>query len=132
MRTAPLGLLASLPLLLLNGCFTDAATRLAYDIEAATSRVGLADGARFTLVHRAPSKSGECAGPYKIQLDAVGLIVIWCKNADGDMTVSSHSTSYHRRFVETPETHILDKPAGESLIIDLERRDGRVIIASVK
>jgi hypothetical protein len=132
MRTALTRLLAPLPLLLLNGCFTDAATRLAYDIEAATARVAPEDGARFTLVHHVPSRSGECTGPYKIQFDAVGLIVIWCKNADGDKTVSSHSTSYHRRFVETPETHLLDKPAGESVTIFLERRDGRVIIASVK
>lgn len=118
--------------LLLGGCFTDAATRLAYDIEAGAGRVGRADGARYTLVHRVPSSVGECIGPYRVQLDKVGAIIVWCKDAAGDATVSSHSTSYHGRFVDTPETRIVDKPAKEALVIDLERRDGRIVIANVK
>jgi len=118
--------------LLLGGCLTDAATRLAYDIEAAADRVGRADGAKYTLVHRVPSSAGECVGPYRVQLDKVGAIVVWCKDAAGDKTVSSHSTSYHARFAATPETRIVDKPAKEALVIDLERRDGRVVIASVR
>jgi hypothetical protein len=132
MRKAVLRFLSVVPLLLLNGCFTDAATRLAFDIEAGAGRVGGSEGAQFSVVHRTPSRSGECSGPYKVQLDNAGLIVIWCKDATGDKTMSSHSTSYHRRFVDTPETHILDKSAGSALVIELERRDGRVVIASVR
>lgn len=132
MTSALLRLSSVLSVLLLSACFTDAATRLAFDIEAAADRVDRSEGSRYTLVHRTPSKSGECAGPYKVQLDHVGAIVIWCKDATLDKTVSSHSTSYHGRFVDTPETHILDKPAAEPLVIELERRGGRVVIASVK
>jgi hypothetical protein len=117
---------------LLSGCFTDAATRLAYDIETGTGRVGQADGASYALVHRTPSKTNECVGPYKVQLDSVGLIVIWCSDADRKQTVSSHSTSYHRRFVDTPKTYIVDKPAGEALVIELERHGSRVIISGVR
>jgi hypothetical protein len=117
---------------LLVGCVTDAATRLAYDLEAAVGRLGREDGATYTLRHRVPSKSGECVGPYRVQLDKVGAIIIWCKDAFGDKTVSSHSTSYHRRFVVTPETHILDKPASEALIIELQRRGGQAVVASVQ
>jgi hypothetical protein len=132
MKPALLRLSSVLPVLLLSACFTDAATRLACDIEAAADRVGRSEGSRFTLVHRTPSKSGQCVGPYKVQLDHVGAIVIWCKDATLDKTVSSHSTSHHGRFVDTPETHILDKSAAEPLVIELERRSGRVVIASVK
>jgi hypothetical protein len=117
---------------LLGGCFTDAATRLAYDIEAGADKVGRADGSRYTIVHRTPSKSGECTGPYKVQLDANGLIVIWCKDAARDRTVSSHSTSYHRRFVATSETFLLDKAAGEALILELERRGNLVVIGAAR
>jgi hypothetical protein len=46
--------------------------------------------------------------------------------------VSSHSTSYHGRFVETPQTYLLDKRAGDPLTIDLERRGGRVIIVDAR
>lgn len=119
-------------LLLLGGCVTDAATRLAHDIEAGAGRVGRADGARYTLVHRVPSSAGECVGPYRVQLDKVGALIVWCKDTTGDKTVSSHSTSTHARFVDTPETRIVDKPANDPLVIDLERRGGRVVIVGVK
>jgi hypothetical protein len=132
-RLVGLLLLAQLPGWV-GGCgelFTDAATRLAYDIEAGASRLGNAPGARHAIVHGTPSKSGECVGPYMIQVDKVGALVIWCKD-DAGRTVSSHSTTYHARFVDTPQTYILDKPAGEPLTIDLERRNGRAVVADVR
>lgn len=117
---------------LLAGCFTDAATRLAYDLEAAAGRVDRAEGARYTLVHKVPSAAGECTGPYRVQLDRVGAIIVWCKDAAGAATVSSHSTSYHARFVQTAETFIVDKPAGEPLVVQLERRGGAVTIVAAR
>jgi len=110
---------------------TDPATRLAYDIEAGADQLGSDSGATFSILHAAPSKSGECIGPYKIQLDKVGAMIIWCKDAAGE-TVSSHSTTYHAHFVETPETFLIDKGAGEALIIDLERRGGQTVIVDVR
>jgi hypothetical protein len=112
------------------GIGTDAATRIAYDIEAGEGRLGRQAGARYSIEHKVPSRSGECVGPYKVQFDKVGALVIWCMDADGN-TVSSHSTSYHARFVDTPRTWILDKPARATLTIDLERRGDRAVIADV-
>ena len=132
MRTALQTSTSVLTVLLLAGCVTDAATRLAYDIEHGAGSVGRADGTRYTLVHRVPSSASECVGPYRVQLDKVGAIIVWCKDAAGDTTVSSHSTSYHARFVDTVETRIVDKPAKEALVIDLERRGGRVVIVGVR
>jgi hypothetical protein len=120
-------------LTVMTGCDigTDAATRLAYDIEAGTSRLGKEAGAKYSIEHKTPSKAGECAGPYTVQLDKVGAIIIWCRDAAGK-TVSSHSTSYHARFVDTPQTFILEKPAGGTVTIDLERRDDRAVLVSVR
>ena len=132
MRTALQTSTSVLTVLLLAGCVTDAATRLAYDIEHGAGRVGRANGALYTLVHRVPSSASECVGPYRVQLDKVGAIIVWCKDAVGATTVSSHSTSYHARFVDTVETRIVDKPAKEALVIDLERRGGRVVIVGVR
>jgi hypothetical protein len=127
-----------LPLLIslaaaLTGCDigTDAATRLAYDIEAGVGRLGGDDGARASIRHRTPSKSGECTGPYTVQIDKAGALIIWCKD-DAGHTVSSHSTSYHARFVDTPRTYILDKPAGATLTIDIERQGGRAVVTDVR
>ena len=116
-----------------TGCdvATDPATRRAYELEAGTGRLGREAGATYTVQHNQPSKSGECIGPYKVQLDRVGALIVWCNDASGH-TVSSHSTSYHARFVETPQTYILEKPASTVLTIDLERRNGRAVITNVR
>jgi hypothetical protein len=113
------------------GCdaFTDPATRIAYDIEAGASHLGKEAGAKYGIQHHTPSKSGECVGPYTVQLDKVGALVIWCKDETGK-TVSSHSTSYHARFVDTPQTYILQKPAGSTLKIEIERRGGRAVVTN--
>jgi len=115
------------------GCdvWTDAATRLAYDIEAGAGRLGTQSGAKYSIRHNTPSKAGECTGPYTVQVDKVGALVIWCKDATG-RTVSSHSTSYHARFIDTPRTYILEKPAGATLTIDIERRNGRATVTDVR
>lgn len=46
--------------------------------------------------------------------------------------MSSHSTTYHSRFVDTPRTWILDKPAASTLTIDLQRQGGRAVIVDVR
>lgn len=116
-----------------TGCdlFSDAATRLAYDLEAGAGRLGRQAGASTSVRHSMPSKSGDCAGPYKVQLDKVGALIVWCYGAGGE-TVSSHSTTYHARLVDTPKTYLLEKPAGAPLTITLERRGGRALITDVR
>jgi hypothetical protein len=110
---------------------TDAATRLAYNIESGSNRLGPETGATLSILHHTPSRPGECDGPYAVQFDKVGALIIWCKDAAGH-TVSSHSTSYHARFVDTPSTFVLEKPAGSDLTIDIERRGGRAVITGVR
>ena len=112
------------------GAFSDAATRIAGDIEAQASRLGAAEGATYTIRHATPSRAGSCEGPYRVQFDKVGALVVWCRNEAGE-TVSSHSTSAHARVVETRETLIVDKPARAVLAIRLERRNGRAVIVDV-
>jgi len=110
------------------GLGTDAATRLAYDVEAGVKHLGTAPGSTFTFTH---TPSRDCTGPYTVQLDEVGALIIWCKDSAGK-TLSSHSTSYHSRFVQTPRTFLLDKPAGSALAIHLERREGKAVIINVE
>lgn len=118
-------------MLLLPGCgaFTDAATRLASDIEAAAGKLKK-DGDRVTLHHQTPSRRGQCDGAYSVQLDEVGALVFWCRDDDGKV-VSSPGTSSHRRFVRTLETYRVDKQAGEPLVIELERRGREAVIVDV-
>lgn len=124
---------AALPLALLAACAvpTDPATRLAADLEAGSDRLRMDEGATDSVHHETPSRPGECGGPYKLQLDKVGAMIVWCKDAAGG-TVSSHSTTSHAPHVDTPRTHVVDKGAGETLIVDLERRGGRAVITDVR
>ena len=45
---------------------------------------------------------------------------------------ASHSMSYLTRFVDTPRTHLVEKPAGGPLTLRLERRQGRVVVTGVR
>ena len=114
----------------LAGCswLSDPATRLAYDLEAASGDLADEEGARLILVHETPSAAGQCEGAYRVQLDDVGALIVWCFDASG-ATVSSHSTTYHRSYVDTARTIIVDKPAGAPLRVELVRRNGRATIA---
>lgn len=120
-------------LILVTGCdaFTDPATRLASGIEAGVGQLGSSDGSTYSIQDLTPATSRECNGPYTVQLDKVGALIVWCKDAAGHTTASG-STSYHARFVDTPKTYIIDKPPGSTLTIDLERRDGRAVIVDVR
>jgi hypothetical protein len=46
--------------------------------------------------------------------------------------VSSHSTTAHGRHAEIAYTRIVDKPKDETLLVDLQRRSGRVVIVDVR
>lgn len=116
---------------LLSGCFgafTDSGTRLAYDIESAVKRNTGKD--QFVIVHR-PAQADECSGAYKVQLDKVGALIVWCYGPTGSV-VASGSTTYHARFIDTPQTWIVDKPAGSSLMIGVEQRGSRAVIVDVR
>lgn len=126
-------LLLLISLTTVTGCdvATDPATRLAYELEVGTGRLGREAGSTYSIQHNQPSKSGECVGPYKVQFDKVGALIIWCNDASGH-TVSSHSTSYHARFIDIPQTYIVEKSAGTALTIDLERRNNLALVINVR
>lgn len=113
------------------GFATDPATRLAADLIDGADRLGHDEGATERVHHATPSRAGQCGGPYTVQVDKVGAIIVWCYDAQGN-TESSHSTSSHGGAVTAPRTWIVDKGAGETLIVDLERRGGHAVITDVR
>ncbi|MGH8619366.1 MAG: hypothetical protein ACREUW_16890 [Burkholderiales bacterium] len=116
----------------ISGCgdfLTDGATRLAYELEAGAKKVS--GSGRTTLEHRPKATPDGCAGAYKLQLSANAGLVIWCKDANGK-TVSSHITTHHLRFVDVPQTWIVDKVAGTPTFIELEKRGGKPVVTAVR
>lgn len=119
--------------LLLCGCggLTDPATRLGYQLESGASRLDAEESSSLVLGDLDPARGEECAGPYKVQLDQHGGLVIWCYDAQGN-TVSSHSTSHHADHVAFARTFIFERPAGATFGVRLERSQGRAVVTAVQ
>ncbi|BDD86547.1 hypothetical protein [Desulfofustis limnaeus] len=129
-RLLLLGLLFCLPTAACD-LFSDGATRIAYQIKDGVKKLERREGAVYHLTEVTPEGFRQCSGPYTVQFDRVGAVIVWCRDTVGT-TVSSHSTSYHRRFVTTEATTIIDKGTGETLTITLERRGSRAHLTAVR
>jgi hypothetical protein len=124
-------------ILVLAGCsdfLTDGATRIAYDIESGSKRIGQKDGEKLTIEHHVKARPEGCSGDYHVEFvqapgDTHSIVGIWCM-ANGK-TAGSHTTSYHSRFVSLEQTFRLDKNAGEPLFIDIQRKQGQLVITNV-
>ena len=113
------------------GAFEDPATRLAFAIERGAAHLPARDGARYTLRYRAPGRLRADGDSYSVQLDRVGALLVWYKDANGAV-VDSGSTSYHSRYVETPRTYKVNKPSTSPLLIVFQRRGDRAVIIDVQ
>ncbi len=126
-------LILLLALLALSACnvLSDPATDLAYAIESEVNRLGQDEGSAYTIEYAPPTKWVEHGGTYTVQLDKVGALIVWYKDAGGKVTASG-STSYVARFVDIPRTYIVDKQGDSVLSIETRRQNGRAVIAKVQ
>ena len=94
--------------------FEDAATAIAYDLEAGVGPFERSNDATTTIVHVPSARRGGCADDYKVQFSRASALVVWCyAPGDPEKTVSSHTTTYHLNYVDVPETIIVDKKRGD-------------------
>jgi hypothetical protein len=123
-------LLALLAILALTSCdlLYDPATRLDAKIDAAADHLGNSEGATSIIKYRPPDIGRNSS--YAVQFDKVGALIVWYKNLEGTVTASG-STSHIAGFVDIPRTYMVEKPAGATLTIELERMHGRAVIAAV-
>ena len=132
------------PLLLAAAC-SDAATRVAYDIEAGIGRLNAADGSRMEIPH-SPSRWPEgCAGAYALVIeagasDALGLGNFRTREGSGSLHVDCNrsdgkphawSTTYHLRFVVVPQRVRVEKKSKEVAVIEIERRGGKAVVVGL-
>jgi hypothetical protein len=131
-RARALPLIAALPMLANCDALTDAATAIAYDIEAHAARFAASGEATSTLLHVPQARRGGCADTYRVQFSQAAGLVVWCR-APGSATgtVSSHITTCHLRFVDVPATTIVDKSKGEPLSIAFEKGPGKAVVVKV-
>lgn len=116
----------------LAGC-TDAATRIAYDLEAGAKSLRASPETRATVRHE-PSRLPEgCDGAYALEIGrgakgdpGKGSIVVRC---DGH---GLYYTTYHLNFVVVPATVGARKQPGEPVLLQLEKRGGDIALTEVR
>jgi hypothetical protein len=120
------------------GC-SDAATRVAYDIESGTGRLQSDEGARADISHVPRSWPEGCSGSYTLRIEkgaAVhdgqgnfrtaensGGLSVRCYGQDGN--AHRWHTTYHLRFVDVPATVEVTKNGGQTAIIQIQRLSGK-------
>ncbi|HTO54295.1 MAG TPA: hypothetical protein VMR50_13000 [Myxococcota bacterium] len=111
---------------------TDAATRIAYDLEAGAKSLRASPAQSATVDHAPQRRPEGCPGGYKVQLSKESALVVWCEDSPDGPSVGSHTTTYHLNWVSVPETLSIYKPAGEHLVLQLEKRGDSIAVVSVR
>ena len=68
-----------------------------------------------------------------MQVDKIGVLVIWSKDAKSRVITDSHWASYSVRVTGSAKTWIAEKQKGETVATEFETRAGRKsLVISVK
>jgi hypothetical protein len=118
--------------LVLAGC-TDAATRIAHDIEAGAKSLQASAETRATVRHE-PSRWPEgCEGGYALEIGrgargdpGKGSITVRCAGR------GLYYTTYHLNFVVVPATVSVRKEAGAPVLLLLEKRGGGIALTEIR
>lgn len=122
---------ALLAMCVVSAC-TDAATRVAYDLERGGKELRRSAAASLVVDH-APELTPEgCPGGYTLQLSEASALLVWCRDSAEGPATSSHTTTYHLNYVTVPETFRIEKGAGEHARIELTREDGDVVVTGLR
>jgi len=118
--------------LALAGC-TDAATRIAYDIEAGAKSLASSPDTRATVRHEPARWPEGCDGGYSLEIGrgasadpGKGSIVVKCAGH------GLYYTTYHLNFVVVPATVSVRKDAGEAVLLQLEKRGGAIALVEIR
>ena len=118
--------------LALAGC-TDAATRIAYDVEAGAKSLKASAQASATVRHEPASWPDGCGDGFALEIG---------RGASGDpgkgsLTVKCAGrgifyTTSHLNFVVVPASVRVRKAAGEPVLLKLEKRAGDIALTEVR
>ena len=111
---------------------TDAATRVAYDLESGAKKMRASNLQSLTVDHGPRSEPEGCPRGYTLQLSEAAGLLVWCQDSIGGASSSSHITTYHLHYVKVPRTYKIHKNAGEHTFIELSRDDDDIIVTAVR
>lgn len=113
------------------GC-TDAATRVANDLESGAKRLRASNEQSLVVDHAPKATPDGCPRGYTLQLSEASSLLVWCQDSLEGPSVSSHTTTYHLNFVTVPKTLIIHKGPGEHAFIELDKSGNDVAVVAVR
>jgi hypothetical protein len=126
------GALAAACVFALAGC-TDAATRIAYDIEAGAKSLRSSAQSAVTVRHEPASWPDGCGDGYALEIGrgasgdpGKGSITVKCAGR------GIFYTTYHLNFVVVPALVSVRKAAGEPVLLQLEKRAGDIALVEIR
>jgi hypothetical protein len=132
---------AAAALIGLSGCFlfTDAGTRLAYELKDGAAELRASNQERLEITHKPLSFPEGVHGPYEVVLQQSvdctkcgSLFVGDIPTSNADYTPSGGSTSYHLNFVIVPSELKVRKQKGEAVVIVLHKTADAIEVESLR
>jgi hypothetical protein len=111
---------------------TDAATRVAYDLEAGAKRFRKTPTVAATVEHSPKASPEGCPDGYTLQLSEESALLVWCQDSIAGPAVSSHTTTYHLNYVDVPRTLIIHKGRGQHVWLDLAKDGDRIVVTGLR
>ena len=131
-----LALMLSLAIGLLAGCDgTDAATRIAFDLEHHSRALRASGETSLGFTHNPKSAPDGVTGPYTVTFKAGPM---GAAKGSGYLSFSKgsqevwHHTGYHLHYVEVRKDLKISKAQGEPLIIVLARIENSVLVIDLR
>jgi hypothetical protein len=118
----------------LAGCgdfMTDAATRLAHEIEREAKALRSSNETTRAFTHKPKSSPEGVVGPYTVTFGGGPLGKGYLAFSKGAQEQWYH-TSYHLRFVEVPESLKIKKAEGQSFVVVLKRSGDAVQVTELR
>jgi hypothetical protein len=123
--------LASLAAIAASSCIliTDAATRLAYDLEREAGRLRSSQATVRVFEHRPVGWPAGCTADFDLMIGAGSDIAVRCVDADHPPTSGVHyTTTYHRRFVKVPRALSVSRRNNANIRVTLRKQGDEVIV----
>lgn len=116
-----------------QGLTGNSADRVAFGLQEGANRLGQSRNATDSITVRIPARTWPkgCPGTYRLQLLAdtakVSGIVVTCLPKG-----AHYSTSYAKRFVQTPVTLEMERKAGQAIDIVLLKRGKQIQVSRLE
>jgi hypothetical protein len=126
---------ASLAVIAASSCIlmTDAATRLAYDLEREAGNLRSSRATVRVFEHRPVGWPAGCKADFDLMLGAHSDIAVRCIDADHPPTSGFHyTTTYHLRFVTVPRALSVSRRNNASVRITLRKQGDEIIIDTIE